>query len=222
MSEDWLNEVEPLENADWLSDETTGDSKAVTLTPTWKTVAEYDVHQEHVDILKSAADQGLKIPDREDKRLELAMALRALSLAQRVYLNALIETGFVQELARKKVRQVIGTTPSFVMTRSWERSKKFVKAMTLVGDHTKTYLDPVTNMIRLDRVIQATLTPRDRYAGGENTGEQEIAAGEALRGIELAAKINKQLGADAVNPNRVTVIINLADDKPEGAVVDVQ
>lgn len=218
---DWL-EVEPLENADWLSDETAGDSKAVTLTPNWTTVAEYDVHQEHVDILKSAADQGLKIPEREDARLELAVALRALSLAQRVYLNALIETGFVQELARKKVRQVIGTTPSLIMTRSWERSKKFVKAMTLVGDHTKTYLDPVTNMIRLDRVIQSTLMPRNRYAGGEPTGEQEIAAGEALRGIELAAKMNGQLRDDSTGGNRVTVVINLADDKPEGAVVSEQ
>lgn len=197
--------MEPLENADWLTDETTADSKAVTLPPLE---------------LNEIVPRGARPHD--EKRWELAVALRALPLIQRIYLNALMECGFVREVARKKVAEKIGATPGRNSVYQWEKSQRFVRAMALATEHARTFLDPQTNLLRLNTVIESTLTPRDRYAGGERTGEQEIAAGEALRGIELAAKISGQMRDDSIAGNRVTVIINLADDKPEGAVVSEQ
>lgn len=152
-------------------------------------------------------------------RKEIAVALRMLVPSQRFYLEELLGNGFRPEEARKSASIRLGREITKKAMRHWDFNPKFQAARRVLGMSLATALNPTENLLRLEHTIQAALTPRRRYVNGADTGEQEIDAGAALRGIELAGRINKQLGADTSITNRVTVqILDLTDaEAPEFA-----
>lgn len=158
-------------------------------------------------------------------RSEVASALWELSKPQRIYLEELLDCGLEPATARRNASIRLGKTLSPQRVRYWDRVPRYVAARRVLGLALTTALSPHENLLRLEKSIQLAMTPRKRYVGGTDTGEQEVDIGAMQKGIELAAKINKQLGADSVVHNRVTVqILDLTDaeapDFSKGAVVE--
>lgn len=145
-------------------------------------------------------------------RKEIDTALRMVTRTQRIYLEELLANGFLTETARTATALRVGKPLSRARVAAWDRNERYNAARRVLGLSIATALNPHENLLRLEKSIELAMKPRMRYAGGTPTGEMEIDVGAMQKGIELAAKINKQLGSDVTVSNRVTVqILDLTD-----------
>ena len=195
---------------DWLDTTIDAVAPAAALAPPVVAPARSDMRAQIREAVRQqvVAKYGSTGPTRK----EVATALRMLVPSQRYYLEELLSNGFHPEQARQQASWRLGRPIRRQLINGWERNAKYNTARKVLGLALQTALNPHENLLRLEKSIQSAMTPRKRYAGGTDTGEMEIDVGAMQKGIELAAKINRQLGADVSVTNRVTVqILDLTD-----------
>lgn len=173
---------------------------------------------------KKRKSRALAVAKNTNPRAQLVVALKELSVTQRIWLKALVQNGFVPQKARKMLMERGMKMPSHSAMTKWRYNANYVAAKNLYEQIAYETDGPSKTALlaRVNRIAEFNAEEVDEFHQGEPTGRVVMRDPSlALKATEIQMKEKKMLSDEHAGKREGPQMIVQVISGENARVIDV-